>query len=62
MSDTCLWKELEDDDCGNYDTSCGQTFAVIDSTPEENGFRFCCYCGKPITVEHSNQNVEEDEP
>ena len=47
MPDTCQWREDFD---GNYDTDCKQSFCMIDGTPEENGMRFCCYCGKPLTA------------
>lgn len=28
-----------------WDTSCGQSFTVIDSTPSQNDMRYCPYCG-----------------
>lgn len=39
----CLWQQDED---GNYDTECGNRFVFIYGTPEDNGFKFCPYCGK----------------
>lgn len=56
MVDTCCWKEDID---GNYDTDCGQTFVLIAGDLEENGMRFCCYCGKALT---SLRYCEELEP
>ena len=41
----CTW---EADSEGNYSTSCGETFTLIDGTPEENRMKYCPYCGKPI--------------
>jgi hypothetical protein len=41
----CTWQEDED---GNWNTSCGEIFIIIDSTPDENHMKFCCYCGKPL--------------
>ena len=41
----CNW---EADSEGNYSTSCGEIFTLIDGTPTENGMRFCCYCGKSL--------------
>ena len=38
----CTWSESED---GQYDTSCGGIFELTVDTPEENEFKFCCYCG-----------------
>ena len=44
-SETCKW--LTDSD-GNYSTSCGETFTLIDGTPSENSMKYCCYCGKRL--------------
>ena len=41
----CRWQEDFD---GNYDTDCQQSFCMLDGTPDENGMRYCCYCGKPL--------------
>ena len=42
---TCIW---EQDENGNWATSCGEMFVVEEGTPFENGMRYCCYCGKPL--------------
>ena len=39
---TCEWSE---DDEGIFQTSCGGSFMFTDGTPDENEFKFCCYCG-----------------
>jgi DNA-binding XRE family transcriptional regulator len=39
---SCRWTEDED---GNWDTACGETFTFIDGGPKENKTRFCPYCG-----------------
>lgn len=44
-TEICNW---EADSEGNYSTDCGETFTLIDGTPEENRMRYCCYCGKTI--------------
>ena len=41
----CEW--VEDSD-GTYQTTCGKEFQFIDSGCKENGFKFCCFCGKPL--------------
>lgn len=42
----CKWK-LEEE--GNlYVTECENRHIVFDGTPEENGYRYCPYCGKKI--------------
>lgn len=43
--EVCNW---EADSEGNYSTSCGETFTLIDGTPEDNRMKYCPYCGKPI--------------
>lgn len=40
----CIWHECEE--C--WETSCGNAFIINDGTPEENGFRFCTYCGEEV--------------
>jgi hypothetical protein len=41
----CEWEENSD---GQYEADCGNIFEVIEGTPEENGFKFCTFCGKPL--------------
>jgi hypothetical protein len=41
----CLWQQDYD---GNWDTACGDKHILIEGTPKENHFEFCCYCGKTI--------------
>ncbi len=51
---TCTWTfdENEDGD-GHYETECGEAFVLTDGTFEDNGMRFCCYCGKEIKTDAS---------
>lgn len=39
---TCTWTEDSD---GVYQTACGHQFQFFDGTPEDNGQKFCGYCG-----------------
>jgi hypothetical protein len=39
----CVWEE---DEGGNWWTSCGNAFIFEDEGPVENGFRYCPYCGR----------------
>ena len=50
MSDqtTCAWDEDPDD--GAYWTACNQGFSFEGAGPEENGFKFCPYCGLALKV------------
>lgn len=50
MTDLCNWTQ-EDDDWGTYgpyETDCGRSFNIIDGTPADNEFKYCCYCGKKL--------------
>ena len=35
---------------GNFDTTCGGLFILLDGDPSDNRMGFCCYCGKPLAV------------
>jgi hypothetical protein len=43
--ETCLWTEDSDT---IWSTTCGESFLFDDGDPEENGFIYCCYCGKKL--------------
>jgi hypothetical protein len=51
----CTWKEDQD---GNYDTSCGESFILYAGTPTENKINFCCYCGKELKEKIYQEEVE----
>lgn len=48
----CFWK---DDEGGPWETGCGRWFECIEDGPEENGFKFCCYCGGELVVVQSDE-------
>lgn len=47
MSDNiCEWVESKP---RHYETDCHKTFVMTDnSTPKQNGFTTCCYCGNAL--------------
>jgi len=46
---TCTWTEDGD---SNYEAQCNnKLFCFNDGSLEENGFKFCPYCGKPMIAE-----------
>jgi hypothetical protein len=45
---TCAWRDNLD---AIYETECGNLHIVNDGTLEENGMKYCCYCGKEIKDE-----------
>jgi len=51
--DGCVWKRdierfYESD---VYETSCDNAIVLNDGTPEENGCKFCHFCGRKIKME-----------
>lgn len=53
----CYWTEDPD---GQWETSCGNTFVIIDGSPADNDMTYCCYCGKKL-AQQSFQEPDEDE-
>ena len=49
-SKTCVWAIDDNWDGCMWETSCGQAFQFTDGGPEENSFKFCYHCGKPIQI------------
>ena len=47
--DVCEWR-LCDEEANVYDTSCRNTHILIESTPKENNYEYCPYCGKKIKI------------
>lgn len=45
----CCWNQ-DDVDSDLWDTDCKNIFILVEGGPEENRMRYCCYCGKPISV------------
>ena len=42
----CSWEYVDDED--HWESECGESIA-FGVTPFEYGFKFCPFCGKPIT-------------
>jgi len=59
----CVWRE---DGCidyaGTWNTECGQSFVLIDSTPTENNMRYCCYCGGELVQAPRIDEENEEKP
>ena len=41
----CVWTENEN---GAWETGCGHTWEFITDGPQENGAKYCIYCGHKI--------------
>jgi len=51
MPEKCQWnRKVEDERSDVYTTSCDHEFMFYDGTFEENGYKFCPYCGKEIEL------------
>lgn len=59
MSDNCTWTQESDYDSEIWVTDCSHAFCLYDGTPSENGFNFCCYCGKPLVEETFVDEVDD---
>jgi hypothetical protein len=44
---SCEWK-LEDSESNLYVTGCENRQLIFEGTPEENGYKYCPYCGRKI--------------
>ena len=44
---SCEWK-LEDLESNLYVTGCENRQLIFEGTPEENGYKYCPYCGRKI--------------
>ena len=42
---TCVWA-LDDPDWNTWKSECGAYWNLVDSTPEQNGMKFCPFCSK----------------
>ena len=42
--DFCTWEEED----GFWETYCGREFVINEGDPEDNGMKYCCFCGKLI--------------
>jgi hypothetical protein len=44
---SCEWK-IEDSESNLYVTECENRQLIFEGTPEENGYKYCPYCGRKI--------------
>ena len=57
----CYWKEVTNEFETVWETSCGETFVLIDGNPEDNRLRFCAYCGGKLTMRAADGLEREPE-
>ena len=50
--DTCIWTCEEEEEPQVYRTECGDAFFLHDGTIEDEGFKYCPYCGGEINEAH----------
>lgn len=51
----CEWNEDED---GVWVTECQELFEFNECGPQENGFKFCPYCGKKLNIIRWTSNAD----
>lgn len=56
---SCTWTE---NDCGFWDTKCGEAFRFIDGDPAGNKYKYCPYCGRPIDALPYVEPKDEERP
>jgi len=46
----CIW-EYNSDKFGEdtWQTSCGNSFILLEGVPNDNKMKYCCYCGGALT-------------
>jgi len=45
--ENCEW-HLDDDESGAWESACGQQWCFDDGDPEDNGKKFCPFCGRHL--------------
>ena len=57
----CDWQQEEE---GQWETDCDETFEFQEGGPLDNGFEWCPYCGKKLveTIYSEPQNAPGDAP
>lgn len=56
---SCLWAQ-DDEDSDTWETACNKAFTLNEGSPNENDFRFCVFCGKPVEeAKHPGYGEEE---
>jgi hypothetical protein len=60
MSETkrpvCAWTEDAD---GDWETTCGQMFILLEGKPTDNDMKFCCYCGGELAQVDYTDNEDD---
>lgn len=51
---TCTWKHCDPwSDFDHWETDCGQAICLENGGPVCNEYKYCCFCGKPIVEDWS---------
>src|SRR6266487_3391119 len=57
----CEWKQADDEESNNWESSCGDIFFFEDGTPEENGIKFCPFCSHRVSQKLYESEPEDDD-
>lgn len=47
----CRWVNDDPDGWNTWETECEATFQLNDGTPQDNGMKFCPYCGGELVTD-----------
>lgn len=60
-NENCEW-HLDDEEGGAWESACGQLWYFEDGDAEDNGMKFCPFCGRHLTQRPPDaDNESEDE-
>lgn len=57
----CRWHQ-DDEYSTSFSSDCGNYFSFTDDGPDDNGLRFCPFCGLPLTAVLFERDVEDAAP
>ena len=58
--DVCTWVQDSNwENPSDFYTSCGHAFSFTEGAPEDNGMKFCCFCGKKLVQELAEGDQDE---
>lgn len=57
----CVWKSVDEYfEAPHYETSCGSAQYFLEGTAAQNDYKYCPYCGHPITVKEEHADLGTD--
>lgn len=57
----CIWTRNDDGDWTYWEAACDNAFSFEDGDPDENYYRYCPACGRPVLLVPTIQDVEVED-